>query len=444
MVKQHEWLDICRLIKSGLSVPEVSHRVGRSTTTIYRLLNNGGPKSVEKDNNSFSKYPHKYKDYLDRQFKSGVSNAKKLYSELQIQGYKGTYSEVNKYLNLQGRNSRSSSYKHFFVKTLSTSQYKPSIRFETQPGEQAQVDWGHFGKIEINGRIEKLSCFVYVLGYSRMMYVEFTVKQTLQTLEQCHIHAFEALGMPKTIVYDNMKTVVKKRERSVNNNSHIYLNPAFLDFAQYYGFKVQPCPPYWPRAKGKVEAGVKYVRNNFMQGMKFKKGFISLEDLNLKAAVWLRTIANIRIHKTTNEKPTSRWITEKNFLYFPKNVPLYTTSPFVVRNSTKDGLIQYKSNFYSVPIQYARKKLLLKEVNTNGVMTIAIYHEDKIIAQHKLSAQRGQWIIEDKHLINDASKHKIKRDKKRTSNKSAKNPSSAIGIRSLSYYDQFILGENNG
>lgn len=369
----------------------------------------------------------KFTKYLKTRVAQGVTNRSKLYREIVERGYKGHPVSVNRFVNVLKDNE---------------TRIKPSIRFETKPGEQAQVDWGRFGEVEISGRTEKLSCFVYVLGYSRMMYVEFTIKQTLQTLQQCHINAFEILGIPKVIVYDNMKTVVVKREKAKNKMQDIYLNPAFLDFAQYYGFNIQLCPPYWPRAKGKVEAGVKYVRNNFMQGMVFKKDFSSLEGLSKKAREWLETVANTRIHGTTNKKPISRWRKEQKYLYFPKNVPAYATSPFLARNSTKDGLVQYKSNFYSVPVQYVRKKILLKELNANGLITIEFYHEDKIIAQHKLSMERGKWIIDDKHLIKNNNISQRKRKNKRLTRKVDDN-SSAIGICPLSYYDKFILGDNN-
>lgn len=385
----------------------------------------------DKELRSASKKLRRFVPYIKKRISEGVTNSRKLHKELQLQGYGASYATVYRY-------TRSLQIENYSKST----RYKPSIRFETDPGEQAQVDWGSFGKIEINGRIEKLYCFVYILGYSRMAYIEFTTKQNLQTLENCHIHAFEKIGIPKTIVYDNMKTVVIRREKLAQGRIAPRLNPAFFDFAQYYNFSIFLCPPYWPRAKGKVEAGVKYVRNNFMKGMRFKKEFKSLEELNKKAQRWLEYEANTRLHGTTKEKPIDRWIKEKKYLNFPNDIPIYASSPFLVRRSTKDGLIQYKSNLYSVPMEYARRNLFVKAVNTSGTLSIAIYYQDIIVANHLMSHEKGKWIVDDAHLIRKSTVNK-RENKKARSKKNIKKPYSGIGIRPLSYYDKFILGQNN-
>lgn len=317
--------------------------------------------------------------------------------------------------------------------------YKPSTRFETSPGEQAQVDWGSFGKIEVNGRQERLYCFVYLLGYSRFPYIEFTIKQNQQTLQECHINAFDTVGIPRTIIYDNMKTVVLQRDRLPNSSQNIHYNPSFLEFARYYGFKVEATPPYWPRAKGKVEAFIKYVRNDFMQGMQFGKDFFSLEELNEKAKHWLQNEANVRFHKTTGERPMDLWKKEKRFLRFPVKLPRYKTSPFVERRVTKDGFVEYKKNFYSVPIQYTRKKVYLREKNENGRVAIEIYFEDKMIAIHKLLFERGRLVINENHLQR-FKKNKDKIKKSSIKYKRQKNPMVEDFHRPLSYYE-FLIPE---
>lgn len=344
---------------------------------------------------------------------------------MQIKGYAGSYATL---------------YRHFkyLVNFKSISKYKPSIRFETEPGKQAQVDWGSFGKIKINNKLEQLYCFVCVLGFSRAMYIEFTIKQNLQTFEQCHIHAFEQLGIPQTIVYDNMKTVVLRREKLVNGIIEPHYNPAFLDFTQHYGFLIKLCPVYWPRAKGKVESGVKYVRNNFAHGINFKNEFSSLEELNKKAAFWIDKVANVRTHRTTGEKPSERWLKEKPYLRSPKDLPVYETSPLVERNSTKDGLIQYKQNYYSVPPEFSRRKLFVKEINKSGVITIEIYYEDQIIVTHLLSTGRGEWIVEDEHLINSSPPLNGRKPKKTSKREKLKARAPVVPARPLTYYDQLI------
>lgn len=286
-----------------------------------------------------------------------------------------------------------------------------------------------------------MSCFVYVLSYSRALYIEFTIKQNLQTLEECHLHAFEELGIPKTIVYDNMKTVVLKREKLPKDKSIIHYNPAFADFAQHYDFHLWACTPHLPRAKGKVERTIRYIRSNFMQGIKVRRQGLSLEELNKKALTWLENEANVRIHKATNERPLDSWKREKPYLRFPKDYHPYTTSPFIVRYSTKDGMVQYKSNFYSIPTKFSRKKLLVREINKNGMIFLEIYHEDQLITAHGLNRDRGQWITQDQHLLSE-NKTSPKRKIKKNLFHKAKIQKIKDFTRGFEYYERIISTYN--
>lgn len=354
---------------------------------------------------------NKFIPYIEKRLKQGVSNVSKLVLELKKQGFPGSYHTVYRHVREQ-------------TKINKLNKYRPSIRFETEPGEQAQVDWGSFGKIVVNGIKERLSAFVYVLSYSRAVYIEFTIHQDLKTLEECHKNAFTRLGIPRTILYDNMKTVVIKREKS----GIVHYNPAFADFSKFYSFKIELCPRYWPRSKGKVEAAVKYLRNNFWQGMQYGKTFNSLEELNQKVEIWLETVANLRRHKTTLDLPKVRWETEKLRLKFPDPKRTYQTSFFQVRYSTKDGLVEYQHNYYSVPIQSARKKLLVEEKPKSGVPNLIIYFEDQIIAQHVLSKEKGKVFAKEEHLFPKGTKTKM----------AAKNKQYLVPTREVSYYDKLI------
>lgn len=337
-----------------------------------------------------------FKDYLThRALNQHVYNSSKLYREIQPLGFNGAYATVNRYVN-ELENSAS-------IK-------KPISPVNSKPGEQAQVDWGHFGTIMVNGRKEKLYCFVYILAFSRMIYIEFTIRQNLQTLEECHINAFEALGIPAKIVYDNMKTVVLKREK-LPDGEHIHFNPAFLEFASYYRFQPDPTPPYWPRAKGKVEAGVKYVRYHFMKGIKTEK--ITLDDLNKSAKQWVKSKANIRVHRTTGVKPKVLWEREKPSLRFLNGHPSFITTSFEERHVTAYSMVQYYKSFYSVPIEYARKKVLVKAVNKSGVVTLHIYYHNRLIAMHFVSTEPKQFITKKEHFIKRSERRSKKAYKKK-------------------------------
>lgn len=212
-----------------------------------------------------------FREYLILRLSKGISNSQKLFSEIKDKGFDGSYATLYRYLKRDLSTFWKKQYKKNYQftslnSTTNLNKYKRAIRFETEPGEQAQVDWGHFGEVIINGIKERLYCFVFILSYSRTSYIEFTTSQKLSVFENCHINTFKVLGIPNNIVYDNTKTVVLSNKKMPDGTRRVHLNLAFLDFANYYGFNIIVSPPYWPRNKGKVEANVKYVRNNFMQG----------------------------------------------------------------------------------------------------------------------------------------------------------------------------------
>lgn len=428
--------NIISLLKVGLTVFEKFRKSPKDVISLAQLSVADEPSSSKKVKSpqSVSKKLTVVQNYINKRIKKGITNRKKLYRELQEKGYAGSYWMVNRYVKkiLRQKDFRS---------------YKPSIRFETQPGEQAQVDWASFGKIKVNGQVERLSCFVYILGYSRAAYIEFTIKQNLQTFLNCHLHAFERLGIPQTIVYDNVKTIVLKREKLPDGTYKPHFHPTFEDFSKYYDFKIHLCPPYWPRAKGKVEAMIKYIRNDFMQDMRLKRHFPSLkelqeqlEELNAKAATWVSQTADQRKHGTTGEKPADRFLREKPFLPSPESVPLYHLSPSREVYSAKDGSFSYKGNWYSVPKEFARKKLKVEEVTNHGVVSINVYYHGLLIATHPLSSEKGKWIIDPKHIMLKTSVKKKEKNSNPYKRKSPL-PKPVIYTRGLNYYKKIIFGK---
>ncbi len=152
------------------------------------------------------------------------------------------------------------------------------------PGEVAQVDWGEWGTIAV-GETRRLSFFVMVLAYSRQLYVEFTLAQTMEHFLAAHINAFNALGVPRQVMVDNLRTAVLAHVRGEPPQ----FNPRYLDFARHYGFKVVACIAKGSE-KGRVERGVGYVKGNFLNGLDLP-GFAAL---NPAEWVWLETVAYCR------------------------------------------------------------------------------------------------------------------------------------------------------
>lgn len=437
MIKVDKREEVFRLLDSGLSVPQVSKQTTVTTTTIYRWLDQDIATPLQEKAFKIPKDLVNFIDYLNSLLKKGIgSNHSKMYSELKKAGYAGSYGTLNRYLNKKFPNKNYRKSKKFYIKHSKTAD-KLTIRFETKPGQQAQVDWAYFGKIEINGRIERLYCFVYLLGWSRMRYIEFTVRQNLQTLLECHIHAFEKLGIPHEIVYDNMKAVVTKRTKLSDNTENIEFNLVFAEFAKHYGFNAKPHWPYHPQSKGKVERAIKYVRDNFWPGIKVDKGTESLEELNRQGELWLENEVHPKPNDTTHEKPFDRFRKEKKLLRNIADIPLYETATIQPVYSSSDGLIEYQSNSYPVPIVFARKKLYIKVFSDKGIGILEVYCESELIAKYFLSYERYQWIKPESAIF---FKEKFKQKVSKSLYRKSIIQNSIISPRPLSDYDQLIPG----
>jgi hypothetical protein len=261
------------------------------------------------------------------------------------------------------------------------------VRFETEPGQQAQVDWGHFGYADLSGKRERLYGFVMTLGWSRVMYLEFTTSLDTGWFLRCHQHAFDYFGgLTQEVLHDNLKSAVLSRDAAGN----IHWNPRYLDFALAHGFQPRACQPYRAQTKGKVENGIRYVRGNFWCGLTFS----SLADLNQQALAWCNTVANVRVHGTTGEVPFQRLAAEGL-----RSLPVvrYDTSVVTLRRASRDCLVSYAGNYYSVPAAYAGQMLVVKELESRQVLVVNNLGE--VVADHRLLSGRRQRSVVEAHYL---------------------------------------------
>lgn len=259
------------------------------------------------------------------------------------------------------------------------------LRLETQPGEFAQVDWANVGTIAIGNARRKLSCFVMVLSYSRMMYLEFTLSQCLEDFLACHVRAFDFFGgVPDKINYDNLKTVVLSR---VGNE--IRFQSRFREFAGYYLFDPIPCAVRAAWQKGKVESGIKYIRSAFLAGREIR----SLGELQKDGVIWRDTQANIRIHGTTHERPMDRFEAEKTRLH---PLPGGDFDTAIIRSVTagRQALVVFDANRYSVPFTLAGRTLTLRA----GTGDIELYDDaGRLVARHARCFEKHRVIENPAH-----------------------------------------------
>lgn len=309
-----------------------------------------------------------YKQRIDMWLEEAPYSAVRVLEKLAEQGFEGKYSIVKEYVR-----SKKMDYDE-----------KATVRFETMPGLQGQMDWGFFEDYQVceDGKMKKLYCFLLILGYSRMRYIEFVTDMTTNTLIRCHANAFRYFGgYPEEILYDNMKQVVIKRLLKQEDST---LNRQFEDFAGFYGFKPVLCRPYRGQTKGKVERTVQFVRDNFMVGIKYE----SLDDLNGQALAWCNKV-NGKVHGTTGEIPFERL--KKESLNPLKRE--YIIDKINLRRVQKDCLISYAGNLYSVPSEYACKDVAVVALDN----MLAVYHDSKQIALHRISYQKKDMVVNAHH-----------------------------------------------
>lgn len=352
--------------ENGVPKARIARQLGIDRKTVDRCLQRDEARASPRGSRGSKLDP--FKPYIQRRLQVYDLTARKLFAEIEVQGYEGSYELVKRYV--RGIRAKKAKEEAF-------------VRFETPPGEQAQVDWADFGTIEHGGRSRSLSCFIMVLGYSRMMYVEFTLSQDLATVVRCHLNAFGYLGgVTDTILYDNMKTVVLSRQ-----GEHIEWNPQFLDFARRYGFLPRLCLPGRKETKGKVERTVGYVRSSFYAGLEFE----GLEELNQRCMAWLDNVANVRVHGTTKARPLDRLAEEK---LQPLAGREYVVELTQSRKSSKDCFIYFEGNRYSVPHQYSCRELQIKVRGDE----LCLYSGSEIIATHEISPLKGQMIVREEHF----------------------------------------------
>ena len=309
-----------------------------------------------------------YKQQIDLWLEEAPYSAVRILEKLTEQGFDGKYSIVKEYVR---------------SKKLDLDE-KATVRFETMPGIQGQMDWGFFENFQVyeNGIWKKLYCFLLILGYSRMRYIEFVTDMSTNTLIRCHANAFRYFGgYPEEILYDNMKQVVIKRLLKQDDST---LNRQFEDFAGFYGFKPVLCRPYRGQTKGKVERTVQFVRDNFMVGIQYK----SLNDLNGQALAWCNKV-NGKVHATTGEIPFMR-LKKEGLNPLTRE---YIIDKINLRRVQKDCLISYAGNQYSVPAEYAGRDVAVVALDN----MLAAYCAGKQIAIHRISYQKKDMVVNAHH-----------------------------------------------
>jgi len=290
-------MEVKILRKQGLSYRELSKKLKKAVNTIIKYCKGG--EFGYKKRPLIGSILDPYKEYIQNRIKAAKPKwipAAVIFREIQGLGYGGKIRILQEYMQ---------SFKF-------TASPDVLVRFETEPGQQMQVDWAHFAH-----KGKRFYAFVALLGYSRGAFVEFVEDMQIDTLLRCHENAFEYFGgITKEILYDNMKTIVI--ERHAYGSEHHRLNQIFYDFAKYHAFVPRLCRPYRAKTKGKVERFIKYLRESFFVPLyataKQSGQELDLATINVECTKWLNEVANQRIHQTTKHAPSELLNKEREVL----------------------------------------------------------------------------------------------------------------------------------
>lgn len=304
--------------------------------------------------------------------------ARRLYDMVKERGYMGSSDHFRHMISLYRPRPAAEAY----------------LRLRTLPGEQAQVDWGHFGHVTIGKAKRPLIAFVMVLSYSRKIYLHFYLNQRTENFLHGHEGAFTTFGgLPRVILYDNCKNVVLERFGDA-----VRFNPLLLNFAAHYRFEPRPVAVYRGNEKGRVERAIRYVRDNFFAAREWR----DIDDLNEQSAIWCNTHAADRQCPEDRSKSVRQVFQEEQSLLItlPDNpYPCYETEAVSVG---KTPYIRFDLNDYSVPHDQVRKTLTVQA----AVDTVTVLDGIKIIATHNRSYDKAQQIECTQHIDELASRKK--------------------------------------
>ena len=352
--------------RQGLTIAQTARALGlhRSTVAIWLVRARFTRRRSQPRRSKLDPF----KPSITRLLDTHPYSAQQIFQRLCEEGYRGGVSILRDY-----------------VRRIRPPQRPVYLKLHFAPGECAQVDWGAFGSIAVGNTRRRLSFFVMVLAFSRQLYVEFTVSQTMEHFLACHEHAFTAFGgVPAKVMVDNLKSAVLQRLAGVAP----VFNPRYLDFARHHGFAIEPCNVARGNEKGRVESGVGYVKKNLLNGLELTE----FAAIQAAAQLWLDTIANVRIHGETQQRPIDLLMQER-----PRLSPLNPHPYDIARTFTSVASSQFRitldTNHYSVPVSYAHRKLTVKAYPDR----ICIYFDNQLIARHTRHYGRHQDIEDPDH-----------------------------------------------
>ena len=294
--------------------------------------------------------------------------ATRLYQMIRPRGYTGSVSQLRR-----------------VVAELRPPRREAFLRLHTFPGEQAQADWAHFGEVTIGRARRRLSAFLLTLSYSRALWLEFFLDQSLENFLLGHVHAFADWGgTSRTVLYDNLKSVVLERRGEA-----IHFHPRLLELSAHYHFAARPCRPARGNEKGRVERAIQYARGSFFAA----RSFTTLADFNHQALQWRETIAHQRPWPGDDSRSVAQALQEEQAHLLPLPVHPFACDLMRPAHADKTLCVRFDLNDYSVPPQALGRTLTL----VASPITVRLFDGSTEIASHRRSYDRHQLVEDPAH-----------------------------------------------
>lgn len=369
------WAEIRRLHEvEGLSQREIARRVGCHRETVRRALSQPvAPTAMPRQTRGSILDPFKPK--IDRLVaESPELSAVRIYEEIcqGENGYRGSVILVRRY-----------------VRTIRPARGRVYQEVHYEPGQAMQVDWGDCGSIKIENTTRKLSVFVAVLCYSRLMYVEFTLSQRKPEFYRAIVNALEFFGgTPSKIIFDNLKAAVVN-----GHGKHACLHPEFLGLCGHYYLQPIACARRDPQSKGMVEGGVRYVKHNALQGR--GEQLTCWEDYRQLAITWRDTVANVRVHQNTRQRPVDLFEAQERSQLRDLPAIRFDADEVVEAIVSTHARVKFDGNRYSVPPEFHRQPVTIRACTDR----VHVVHAGHVIATHPRSYGRGRRIYQVEHQL---------------------------------------------
>jgi transposase len=294
--------------------------------------------------------------------------ATRIYQMIRDRGYSGSITQLRR-----------------AVSVLRPMNSEPFLKLSIFAGEQAQVDWAHFGHVMVGRAKRALSCFVMTLSYSRALYLEFFFDQTMENFLRGHVHAFQAWsGQPRVILYDNLKSVVLERR-----GNQVLFHPRLIELSAHYHFAQRPCQVRAGNQKGRVERAIRYVRDSFWAG----RAFTTLAEINRQALVWRDEIAHQRSWPGGDKRTVAAVFADEQCRLLPPALHPFPTDRIEPVRSRKSIYVRFDLNDYSIPPEAVGRQLTLAASDTS----VRILDGSVAIANHVRSYDRHQLVLDPAH-----------------------------------------------